>query len=383
MNTHFIKVLIFLLFGIFFIFPKSANAVIPPDFIFNIGNQVAQFFSIILLFLTTIFGTLFHFFKTRYYTLKHKKLFLILIIFAIIIISIICSYFYSIYKQKLEYKKWVEESKNYTTQIKNPLLLKKLTTKITENITNQIEQLKIDSKNNTNKLSKKYSFFEKNQNTPLFITNEDFKKITTEQTTNYIVLDAREDIEYEIGHFPKSLHIRFADLKAEDFVKLPKDKFIYVICWSGIRGKEVTEFLRTKKIIASYLENGANGWVEFGGTWTGSIKFSEIYTDIQYQRVFNTNDVKNKIKDGTILIDTREPYKFKQWHITNSLNIPILHTPTIQLETKFNQIPKNSKIITVCDDYVNCFDAKVTGVELEKKGHQFLGRYNKPWEYER
>jgi hypothetical protein len=47
----------------------------------------------------------------------------------------------------------------------------------------------------------------------------------------------------------------------------------------------------------------------------------------------------------------------------------------------FAQVAPGSRVITVCDGYVNCFDAKITGVELEQRGHTFLGRYNKPWEY--
>ena len=37
--------------------------------------------------------------------------------------------------------------------------------------------------------------------------------------------------------------------------------------------------------------------------------------------------------------------------------------------------------ITICDDFVSCFDARVAGVKLEEKGHEFLGRYNKPWDW--
>lgn len=236
---------------------------------------------------------------------------------------------------------------------------------------------------NEGKISQEYDFFAKNENKNILVANQDFKNITDTKQTNYIVLDAREDIEYENGYFPGSLHIRFADLKAGRWIELPKDKFIYVICWSGIRGKEVAEFLRTKKIVASYLENGANGWVEFGGKWNGSIKFGEKYTDSRYQIVFSTKEVRNKVKEGVILIDTREPYKFNQSHIAGSVNIPIMYTATINLEKVFNQVPPQSKVITVCDDYVNCFDAKITGVELERRGNEFLGRYNKPWEYEK
>ena len=110
----------------------------------------------------------------------------------------------------------------------------------------------IDNQNvfvDENKTAQEYDFFAKNENTNILVTNQDFKNITDSQQSDYIVLDAREDIEYENGYFPGSLHIRFADLKAGRWIELPKDKFVYVICWSGIRGKEVAEFLRTKKII--------------------------------------------------------------------------------------------------------------------------------------
>jgi len=549
MNKKIIKLSAFLLIGHFFIFPKTAHAVIPPDFIFNIGTQITQFFSIIAIFFTALLGAFFQFFKTRYCAIRHKKIVLSLTIVAIIVVSLTSSYFYATYKQKAEYQKWLEESQQYsqnqninldtnndgltdlkeinfgadlnssdtdvdkysdTKEIKNGYHLNSLR-KLREDNVNKDEndQLNIGVKNNKNidtstekfisninlndnsskfiseyykniakgnlkqayEMSKKavdfntfkgwylktskiildklvridkkkssieltlykdgtftrygtlmtltlqgetpvriensevkilaqglidnqnvsvgenlasqeYDFFTKNKNKSIFTTNQKFKEITDNQQSDYIVLDAREDIEYENGYFPGSLHIRFADLKAGRWLELPKDKFVYVICWSGIRGKKVAEFLRTKKIVSAYLENGANGWVEFGGKWTGEIKFGKKYIDSRYQIVFSTKDVKNKVKEGVILVDTREPYKFKQSHIAESVNIPIMYTPTIHLENAFSQVPANSKVITVCDGYVNCFDAKITGVELERRGNQFLGRYNKPWEYE-
>jgi len=550
MNKQIIKLSAVLLIGYFFIFPQPAHAVIPPDFIFNIGTQIAQFFSIIVIFFTVAFGTFFQFFKTKYYAIKHKKIVLAMTILLVIAVSLTSSYFYAIYKQKSEYQKWLEESKKYNTtqnvlldsdndgltnleeanfgtdpnnpdtdndgyldgdEVKNEYNPKgpgkigeelkntdendqlniggennknidtstskfvsniditdnsaKFISKYYENIANgnlerayemskksvdfntfkswylkttkitldrlvRIDQEKssieltlyesetftrygvlmtlnlqnanpfkveksevkilsqglVKSKNvsvDENKTSQEYGFFVANENKNIFVTNQEFKNIIDSQKNDYIVLDARENIEYENGYFPQSLHVRFADLKAGRWIELPKDKFVYVLCWSGIRGKEVAEFLKTKKIVASYLENGANGWFEFGGKWIGNIKFGEQYTDSRYQTVFNTDEVKNKIKEGVILVDTREPYKFKQWHITGSVSIPIMYTATINLEDVFNQVPAKSKVITVCDGYVNCFDAKITGVELERRGHQFLGRYNKPWEYEK
>lgn len=345
-------VIVILLIGLIF-YPQTTKAVIPPDFIFNIGTQVTQFFSLVTIFFLSIFGIFFNFFKNKFLFLKYKKTFLSLIILLIILVSSAISYYYATLQQKVEYQKWLEQS-------------------------NKIKNLAA----NEQTIKNEQAFFENNKNQNIFVTNQEFKTLTDNPKNDYLVLDTREDLEYENGYFPGSIHIRFADLKAGRWLELPKDKFVYVICWSGIRGKEVAEFLRTKKISGSYLEKGANGWFEFGGKWIGNIKFGEKYTDKKYQIVFETAEVKKQVQKGVILVDTREPDKFKKGHIAGSINIPIMYTATINLENTFSQVPKNSQIITVCDDYVNCFDAKITGVELEERGHLFLGRYNKPWEYE-
>lgn len=497
------------LFSISSVFlPRAARAVVPPDFIFSIGTQIAQFFSMIALFFSALFGAFFQFFQTRLITLKHKWIVIGVMIVAVLSFSLVASYFYAGYAQKNEYRKWLEESKEFRTSDvsestpeenidpiqpvydENDQLGIGVTTTTTidtssetfvstidirdssaefisryyENIatgtyevayemskksvdyatfkgwylnTKKItldKLVRIDERKSSleltlfeedaftrygvlmtlalngttptnveksevkilsqglihdtvvslddKKVSEEYRFFEQNRDANLVVSNTEFKSITESARNNYVVLDAREDIEYENGYFPASAHIRFADIKAGRWIELPKDKFMFVICWSGIRGKEVAEFLRTKKIVASYLEGGANGWVQFGGTWIGNIKFAERYSEERFRHVFTTDDVKKKITEGVKLVDTREPSVFAKWHIAGSVNIPIMYTPTIEMDKAFEQVPPHSKIITVCDGYVNCFDAKITGVELEKREHEFLGRYTKPWEYE-
>lgn len=525
MNKQVLIFLVALFGGYFFISVQPVRAVIPPDFIFNIGTQIAQFFSIVVLSLATLLGVFLRFFEIRFSAMRHRKFFLISTFSLIVGVSLGMSYFYTLYEQKLEYKKWLEESKKfdalhdvvpgsdmYTIEIKNSSDLMRndgtggstegldkndrlnfetdvindidvsssrfisgvsvvddstrfikeyyesiangdferaykmskqevdyavfrgwylRTTKITLDKFVQIDkakssieltlyedesftrygvlmtlvfqgsipiqvgksEVKILSQGlitrdkavsvDRDAVSREYEFFASHEKKNTLITNQEFKNSIESGKYDFIVLDARENIEYENGYFPGSLHIRFADLKAGRWIELPKDKFVYVLCWSGIRGKEVSDFLRMKKIVASYLENGANGWFEFGGEWIGNIKFGEKYTDLKYQVVFNTNEVKDKVREGVVLVDTREPYKFQRGHITGSVSIPIMYTPTIDLESAFSQVPARSRFITVCDGYVNCFDAKITGVELERRGNQFLGRYNRPWEYEK
>ncbi len=505
---------------IFFIFnTKITNAVIPPDFIFSIGAQVAQFFSIIAMFFIAFFGAMYQFFKQKFYLLKYPKITISVIFVFIIIISLIISYLYAHNKQKGEYEKWLEESKKheifidsesdenlekfndeeleayqyeisldkndklnigdneninidissekFVSKIESDDLVSNFINKYYKNIAIQnlqeaysmskqsvdfstfqnwyesvdkitlnklvridnekssieltlhegdkftrygvlmtlkiqndapvkieksevkilteglIKEKKIDMSSSEKVIDQEYSFFNVNKERNIMITNQDFKNITNGGRDDYIILDARENIEYENGHFNDSVHIRFADLKAGRWIEVPKDKYVYVLCWSGIRGKEVTEFLRTKKIVSFYLENGASGWVDFGGSWNGNIDFVEKYDDEKYKKVFTTSEIKQKVNEGKILVDSREPFKFEKSHIEGSFNIPIMHTPSIEIEKAFSQIPANSEVVTVCDGYVNCFDAKLAAIELENRGHKFLGRYNKPWEYEK
>ncbi len=215
---------------------------------------------------------------------------------------------------------------------------------------------------------------------PLAVSNADFKKVSEENGLPILVLDAREDVENEYGRYPGSLHIRFADLKAGRWVELPVDRPIFVLCWSAIRGKEVTEFLRAKNIRAQYLENGASGWVDFGGRWEGSINFLDQYTEDRYRLLFTKDQVRDAQRAGTMLVDTRAPASFEAAHIPGSLNIPLMSTPSVSVESVMAQVPAGASVITVCDGYVNCFDAKLVGVELERRGHAFLGRFATPRE---
>ncbi len=74
-------------------------------------------------------------------------------------------------------------------------------------------------------------FFKKNKNKPLLISNKDFNKIIQAPDKPFI-LDARENLEYDIGRIPGSTHIRFVDLKSGKWEKLPSEKIVYVVCWS-------------------------------------------------------------------------------------------------------------------------------------------------------
>jgi rhodanese-related sulfurtransferase len=206
------------------------------------------------------------------------------------------------------------------------------------------------------------------------ITNEVFSHII-QTTSTVFVLDAREKIEYEYGHYPSSTHIKFADLdEGGEWVKLPKDVPVYVFCWSGIRGSMVVTFLRSKGIDAYYLKDGAQGWVESGGIWEGEVSFSAVYEAERYSKLFTTEQVIDLKKEGVVLIDSREPSTAKQKPLAGSIPLRIMYTPTREMDSILSVVPPESQVVVVCDNYVDCFDARLVGIELERRGHTFLGR---------
>ena len=353
---------------LFWFVPAPASAVVPPDFIFNIGAQTVQFISYVSAILLTILVATFEYVRLHVgYVKGHKKIITGGIIGIVIVVSGIW-FWHESYLQKVAYADWLRESEEQEQIFRESQSFKYL---------NQVNPAVDDTVQQSEDATSM-------QELPLFITNEEFQNIREEQSlgNDYTVLDAREDIEFQNGFFPESLHIRFADLREGRWQDLSQENPIYVICWSGIRGQEVAIFLRERHLKAQYLEHGASGWVDFGGAWQGEIKFGDTYTGDRYQKVFTTEETIQQVKKNVWLVDTREPEKFAHKHISGSINIPLMYTPTEKLEETLVSVPAGVSFITVCDGYVNCFDAKLTGVELERRGRIFLGRYNKPWEYE-
>ena len=472
-----------------------AKAVPPPDFLFNVGSQIIQAFSLGVLFLSAISASVWQFAKGYFAGIRHKKWIGAGIILLIISVSVAGAYIYGQYEQDKAYKDWVEESKEqgkdlpatdtsldrlkinnessspqveleterlpenkyvqfikqyydflgngkiaeayavskksvsletYKSWYKNVTDVEvdevqaindhkyslQLTLKegdratryavlmvLKEDFANlsvlesQVRLLSTEAASPTSSVSpapkvkilqeeaqNDTGFFEQNKNLALAISNGDFQQVLDSQPSPYI-LDAREDEEYEIGNFPGSHHIRFADLMAGEWISLPTDKAIYVFCWSGIRGREVAEFLRSKKILSRYIQNGAYDWVTKGGLWDGGIEFLSKYKGEQYKRLFTLSELKKKMAEWVFIVDSRNSGRWMAWDIPGSVNIPIIYTPRSKFDDAFSQVPKGKAVITVCDDFVSCFDAKVVGVKLEKEGHEFLGRYNNPWEY--
>ncbi len=337
-------------------------AIPPPDFLFNIGAQIAQVFSILVLFFSAILAATKDFLGVIFARFKHKTLIWIGLVVLIIGISLGGAYFYSNYRQEKAVDEWKESNAQVIAkEIKEEVAGK------SEGIAEMGESYDYDGVSDD---SHKMPI-----NPEISIKNEDFEKLL-KTNTGLFILDAREDEEYEIGRMPGSTHIRFADLLDGAWEALPKNKEIFVLCWSGIRGKELTQFLRSKGVDARYLEEGADGWVSFGGEWDGEIKFSKVYKAEQYNKMLSKAEFEKELEGGAFIVDSRTQENYAKSHIEGSINLPLIYTPTKDIENLLDSVPAGSEVLTICDGWVSCFDAKMTGIKLEKKGHTFIGRYN-------
>ncbi len=80
---------------------------------------------------------------------------------------------------------------------------------------------------------------------------------------NPVLLDVREQDEYDAGHAPDVTFIPLGAL-ADPSVVLPADRTILCICRVGGRSAQATAFLRDRGFDAVNLEGGMKAWAAFG-----------------------------------------------------------------------------------------------------------------------
>ena len=76
-----------------------------------------------------------------------------------------------------------------------------------------------------------------------------------------VLLDVREDDEWDEGHAPDAVHIPMGKLTLDD---LPPGRPVYCICRSGNRSGRVVEVLGQAGIDARNVVGGMQSWVAAG-----------------------------------------------------------------------------------------------------------------------
>ncbi len=77
------------------------------------------------------------------------------------------------------------------------------------------------------------------------------------------VLDVREPHEYVAGHVPGAVPMPMNEVP-ERVAELPRDRVVHVICQSGGRSRQVTDFLRGRGVDAVNVAGGTGEWAARG-----------------------------------------------------------------------------------------------------------------------
>lgn len=98
---------------------QTVEAVPPPDFIFQIGSQIAQVFSILLLLFAGVFGTCKHYLRNFFVRLKHPRIVMALIAVVLVGLALGGATLYENQRQTVAYQEWVKQSKEHKDENKN------------------------------------------------------------------------------------------------------------------------------------------------------------------------------------------------------------------------------------------------------------------------
>jgi rhodanese-related sulfurtransferase len=92
----------------------------------------------------------------------------------------------------------------------------------------------------------------------------DVRTASSEQAAGALLLDVREQDEWDAGHAPGSLHIPMSELQ-ERFVELPDADATLVICRTGSRSDAVAHALaRVGRRGCANVAGGLHAWAAAG-----------------------------------------------------------------------------------------------------------------------
>lgn len=367
------KKIIILFWFVLFLGVKQSYAIPPPDFIIQITSQLWIYFAVWAALFTTIFWTSYIYLKNFY---NKNKLPIFFMIIALIFSGLLL-YDYLSYEEKK-----ANTIKNL--ELKNKNINAWLWYKDIE-IYNQYKDLSFNNKVEKllrieSKELEKWLFDSKQKEKEWeSITNQLFEQILISWNQDYVLLDAREDIEFEIWNIPWSIHHRVADLKEwKVWQSLSMDKIYIVICWWWMRWKLVSEFLQSKWIQTKFLDWWVKNWIDYWWSFSWKTELKDVFKKSNFNRYVEDTEFMDNLFLWTKVIDAREISRLtSDDKLEYSNDISLMYNTSKYLENEFNKYNENDKVIVVCNDYINCFDAQLIWIELEKRRVNLLWIYFK------
>lgn len=230
--------------------------------------------------------------------------------------------------------------------------------------------------------------YAKQVESPMGLTTQQIEALLAEieagKRPDIITLDIRETAETEQARLGNARPVRFPDLETAGIDFTGKTALLF--CHNGNRSAETCAKLKSMGIDCRFMVGGFEKWLVDGHALagTGARTLAALRAIAPYanqQTLLDTSEVKSLVKDrSAIFVDVRYPGEFDAGHLPNAINLPIRPTPTVKLQQMIAALPPGP-VIVPCYDRRSCFFGDVLGLELSRRGREFLGRYTVPWEY--
>lgn len=88
-------------------------------------------------------------------------------------------------------------------------------------------------------------------------------QLPTELSESVILLDVRENEEWQQGHAPGAVHIPMAEVPSR-IGEIDADADLYVVCKAGGRSLRVVEYLAQIGYEATNVDGGMSAWQQAG-----------------------------------------------------------------------------------------------------------------------
>lgn len=199
-------------------------------------------------------------------------------------------------------------------------------------------------------------------------------------TASWRLLDVREDVERSVGYVPGSVHARMGDLLNGGWRELDRTVDHYVFCDEGLRARYSVLFLLSRGFRATAVRGGGRAWRRAGGGWVRAGAAPRAFFERRFRRMLSTRDARRALGRGAVLADARTRDKIARFPLPGAVPVSYRYTPRAEVEPMLARVPAGRPVVAACDTLHSCRDAMLVGVELEKRGHPFVGLYGRPWE---
>ncbi|ADG83052.1 rhodanese-like domain-containing protein [Thermincola potens] len=222
---------------------------------------------------------------------------------------------------------------------------------------------------------------------PTISAEEVYEKAVKGGDQSYFLLSIRKPEHYAKGHIKGAINIPYQEIfKKENLAKIPKDKKVVVICYTGHTASQVTLLLNQLGYDAYAMKYGMMGWtsnkdvlaiepftkaadyevdttaveaeannelpaVNTGKSTTEDIILAqtEKYLTSGRAPTISVDEVYNTVvrggDQGYVVLDIRKPEHYAKGHVKGAINVPLAE---IAKEENLKKLPKDKKIVVIC-----------------------------------